>query len=386
MINIPTTKELYDGIKADLEASMSITIPVVGPSFLRAFAGVLAAVLKLNYLAIASVQKNIFIDTADPVSQGGTLERFGYVKLNRYPFSATAGQYTIQLTGTVGAVVPANTTFKSDDDSLNPGYLFILDTAFTLDGTDIVTVRALTAGLESQLSVSDTLTLTAPISLVDAGATVLTESVEPQAAEDIEEYRRKALDAYRLEPQGGAPSDYRLWSSDAQGVQQSYPYVVSGNSNQINLFVEATIADSSDGKGTPTAAILSDVEEAVEDPTADRPGRKPLGVFQVNYLPIVVKQIDIVIDSFVGIDATTQALILTAMETELSSIRPYIGGISPLTDKNDIFDTNKIINVILNAKPGSVFGTITLDVDSSPVSTYTFDNGEIPYLNSITYT
>ena len=389
MINIPTTKEIYDGILADLEAEFTITIPLIGPSFLRALAAVLAGVIKLNYLAIASVQKNIFIDTADPESQGGTLQRFGFVKLGRYPFTATQGQYTIQLTtlaGALGTIIPANTTFKSDDDSLNPGIQFILDNVFTINGVDIITVRCLTPGLEGQLSLGDTMTLNAPIALVDDLATVLTEPVEPQAAEDIEEYRRKALDAYRLEPQGGAPSDYRLWSSDAQGVQQSYPYVAAGNSNQINLFVEATTAGSSDGKGTPTAQILTDVKEAVEDPTAARPGRKPLGVFLVNYLPIVVKEIDITVPSFVGLDATTQALILSAMETELDAIRPYIGGISPLTEKNDIFDTNRIVNVILNAKPGAVFAAPTMTVSAILLSTYTFDNGEIPYLNSITYT
>jgi hypothetical protein len=56
-----------------------------------------------------------------------------------------------------------------------------------------------------------------------------------------------------------------------------------------------------------------------------------------------------------------------------------------LSDKNDILDVNRIISVILSAQPGSVFGEVILNVDGSPVSTYTFEFGEIPYLNSVSY-
>lgn len=82
-VQIPTTQELYTSIKSDLETELNINIPVFGKIFLRALAAVQAAKLKLYYLAIASVQKNIFPDTADPESIGGTLERFGIVKLGR---------------------------------------------------------------------------------------------------------------------------------------------------------------------------------------------------------------------------------------------------------------------------------------------------------------
>lgn len=387
MINIPTTQEIYTQIISAIETELNITVPTTGKSAIRALAATQAGKIRLYYLAIAKVQKNIFVDTADPQSIGGTLQRFGFVKLGRYPFPATAGEYQLNVSGTSGEIIPAGSVFKSDDDSLNPGKLFILDLGYTMPGSSgTINVRALESGLGSQLSPGDTLTSTTPIVAIDNPATVYIELIEPVAAEDIEDYRQKAIDAYRLEPQGGAGADYRLWAADAQGVQQSYPYVVAGNSNQINLFVEATTTDSIDGKGTPTAAILLDVETAVEDPTADRPGRKPLGVFQVNYNPVVVKDVDITIDGFVGLTAEIQTAILAALATTTDSIRPYIDSISPLSEKNDILDTNLIVANIIEANPGSTFGSITLVVGGSTVSTYTFDNGEIPYLNSISYT
>ena len=86
MITIPTLKELYDQVLSDLETQYSISIPLFGKNFLRALAMVQAAKLKIFYLAVANLQKNIFVDTADPEASGGTLERFGRVKLGRNPF------------------------------------------------------------------------------------------------------------------------------------------------------------------------------------------------------------------------------------------------------------------------------------------------------------
>lgn len=390
MITIPTLTELYNSIIADIEAEMGVTIPLFGKVFLRVFAGVQASKLKLFYLTIGLLQKNIFIDTADPEAIGGSLERFGRVKLNRSPFTAVAGQYTATVTGTAASTIPAQTTFKSDDTSTSPGFLFILDAAFTLVGSSgTITLRALTAGIEAQLSVSDTLTATAPIAGVDKTATVTTETVTPLAAETTEEYRATGLEAFRLEPQGGSASDYRLWSKDAQGTKQSYAFAKSGAANEINLFVEATIADSTDGKGTPGASILSDVTDVIEfDPDITRPlterGRRPLGVFDVHVLAISVKEVavDIASSSFT---AAQQASIATALETDVSKIRPYVAACDVLADKNDILDANKLINIILNTVPGSQFGAVTFTIDGTPTSTYTFSQGNIPHFDSVTF-
>lgn len=385
MIQIPTLQQLYVSILADLEAEFNTTIPTFGKNFLRVIASVQAGKLWIYYKLTGKVQKNIFVDTADPESQGGTLERFGRVKLGRNPFPAVSGEYTVLLTGTIGAVVPAQTTFKSDDSSSNPGKLFILDTAFTLDGINLITVRALESGLDSKLSIGNTLTATAPIANVDQIVTVTAETNEPQAAENIEDYRNKAIQAYRLEPQGGAGADYRLWSAEVQGVLQSYPYAATTLSNEVNLYIEATIADSTDGKGTPSSSLLSDVEDSIELPTATRPARKPLTV-GVNYLPIIPKDIDITVASFSGITPAIKTLIENAIRTELESVRPFISSIDILSDKNDIFDTNNIISIILSARPGSVFGAVTMTVDGAPVNTYTFVDGEIPFLSSVSIT
>jgi len=390
MITIPTISQLTTSILTDLQAAYGAPIPTFTKNVLRIQALVQAAKLKIYYLAIGSIQKNIFVDTADPVSAGGTLERFGFVKLGRNPFPARAGQYVCLVSGTIGATIAANTTFKSDDNSTSPGMLFILDNNYTLVGSDRITLRALTPGQISKLTPYDTLTSTAPIANVNSSVAVIGSFIDPLDAESIEDYRQSAIEAYRLEPQGGAATDYRIWAKDAQGVANSYPYAKSGANNEINLYVEATIADSTDGKGTPSASLLTAVESVVEfDPDTTKPlserGRRPLGVFQVHYLAITPLNIDITISGFSGVTADQKTLILNAITQALSQVRPFISASDILSERNDTFSINNIISIILAAIPGAIFTSVSLSVASVGVSSYQFQNGDIPYLNSITY-
>jgi len=386
MTTIPTVAELYDSIVTDIETEFGVVIPDEGKSFLRALSAVEAAKLKLFYLGLANLQKNIWVDTADPVAVGGTLERFGFTKRQRYPNPATEGVYLCTVVGTTGAVIPALTQFKSDDDSTSPGYLFILDTAYTLTGTsDVISLRALTAGRESVLEVGDNLTSTAPIVNVNSQVAVSAVTTDPINAETIEEYRAKAIQAYQLTPQGGAPADYRLWGLDAAGTRQIYPYASSGNPNEVDVYVEALPADSIGGNGTPTPTILAAVAADIEaDPTTGV-GRRPLGVWQVNTQSVVVKDVDITINSGGTITVPQQALITQALTDDVYNIRPFIAGIDAVADRKDVLSPYGVGSVIVATIGGVVISSISIDVDGSPVTSYMFDNGEIPYITSITY-
>lgn len=390
MTTIPTLQELYTDVLNDLQAEYGVSVPLLTKVFLRAVAAVQAAKLKLAYLALGKVQKNIWPDTAEPEATGGTLERFGRIKIGRNPSPPTVGVYTIEVTGDIGSTIPAQTTFKSDSDSLNPDKLFIIDSAFTLvTSPDEIVVRALEAGVDSRLNVADTLTATIPMDNVDRVATVTIETVQPIAGEDTEEYRTTVLEAFQLEAQGGAGSDYRLWAADVQGVRTVYPYAAYAP-NQVDIYVEANPADSSDGFGTPTAQMLTDVYDAINfDPDETQPqeerGRRPLTVFP-NVYAISLKQVTITIDSYSGLDADKQALILSAIESLVSGIRPFVSSVDVLEDRNDTLSNNLIVSTILEAVPGSSFGSVTLRVDGVIYSAYIFENGNIPRLVSVSYT
>lgn len=391
MRNIPTITQLYNEILTDLQTELDVVIPVWGKNFLRAMAAVQAAKLKIYYLGLGSLQKNIFVDTADSEKSGGTLERFGRVKIGRNPFPATQGKYNVTVTGVVGATIPAQTTFKSDDTAQNPGMMFILDIAYTLVAvSDTITLRALVSGTGSRLQIGDTLTATAPIINVDSGAVVSAEVDVPNSAEDIELYRKVVIDSYRLEPQGGASADYRIWGHDASGVKEIYPYAASAAPNEINVFVEATVVDSTDGMGTPTVTILDDVTAAIEaDPITGR-GRRPLGVFAVHTLPVVVNKVSIVITGYQGLTPAKEALLFQGLSEAIANVRPFIAGADILANKNDVLGNNNIINIILSTIPGSDFSSVEMTIQigaGTPTveANKIFDNGNIPFLTAVTY-
>jgi uncharacterized phage protein gp47/JayE len=363
---------------------------VFGKNFLRVISAVWAGKIWLLYKVAGFIQKNVAPDLADTESKGGTLERWGRLKLNRNPFTATAGQYTVSVTGTVGAVILAKTTFKSDTDSANPGKLFILDTEFELETSpDQIVLRALEVGLDSQLEVNDLLVTTIPIAGVDRTVTVVSETVEPSAAETLEDYRVKVVEAYRTEPEGGAVTDYRKWALDAQGVKTVYPYPAYGQDNEVDLYVEATLEDSVDGKGTPSAQLLTDVYDVVNfDPDDTKElnerGRRPMNVI-VNMHNVLPRRVDINIADFENLDNAIETTITNALEELLADIRPFVPSADVLADRNDRLDVNRIVSKIYEAVPGGIFGAVTLSVNGAVVSFYLFENGDIPYLDNITF-
>jgi len=253
-----------------------------------------------------------------------------------------------------------------------------------------ITVRALEAGVESKLTAGDTLTATAPIAISDGIAVWSSVVVAPLAAEDIEDYRQVVLQSYRLEAQGGATADYRLWGLDAAGVKQIYPYAKSGAPNEIDVFVEATKPDSTDGRGTPGSTILTAVEDCIElDPdttlTLAARGRRPLGVYAVNVQAIALKAIGVTITGYVGRTAGTDAILAAAIGEVVDKVRPFIAACDDPALRNDIISRNSIIQAVMAAIPTSVFTDIELQVDAVPLINYQLTNGTIPYLSFITY-
>jgi len=388
-MNIPTFNDLYSSILTDLKTKLQINY-IIGKVVLNALAAVQAAKLKIIYTAIAFLYKNIFVDTADPESLGGSLERYGLVKLGRLPFPAVAGVYDINVSGTIGATIPVNTTFKSLDGSASPDNLFIVDVAFIFTGTTgVISIRALDLGPEARLEIGDQLQVTAPLANVDSFADIDSISVTPTAAESYADYRKATIDAYQLEAQGGARTDYRLWSQDAAGVRKVYPYVTPGEAGEINLYVEANVVDSIDGRGTPSSAILSDVEDVVEfDPDTTKPlnerGRRPLGVFKIHFLAVTPLPVDVEITDLS--DPTLLTSIKTALGTFLFDIRPFIAGAdSPADEQIGKIYLSDIFNVVRDVIGGqNSFTNITMTVNGSLETIYEFMNGDIPYIDDVT--
>jgi hypothetical protein len=70
MATIKTKQQIYDEIVLDLENKLGITLSTFGRVLLRILALVYAGALKLVYLSIGFVQKNVAPDLADPEEKG----------------------------------------------------------------------------------------------------------------------------------------------------------------------------------------------------------------------------------------------------------------------------------------------------------------------------
>jgi len=392
-VKIPTLQELRDRIKTDIESRLSVTLPLYGKNFLVAWIGVQAAKLRLIYNLIHFVNENITPDTAVSEDLGGTLDRWGRIKLGRNMFQATNGVYEMDVTGTIGSVINAGQTFRSKDGSLSSNKLFVVDNQVTLDvSPKTIQVRSLETGVDSILATGDELVQSSPIVGVDSLSTISSVVDAPKDAEDVEDYRDKIVEAFRIEPQGGAVGDFRLWSADQQGVRTVYPYAKDGESGAINIYVEASEEDSVDGNGTPSDDLIADLqsEQGVFwlDPDVniniDDRGRMPLTVLNNYVLKATPLEVIVTINGFVGLTASIQASILTALKATLKEVRPYISGADVFATKNDILTINSLAFSVISTIPqNTLFGTLTMKINGIDSSAFTFDKGNIPYIEIV---
>jgi uncharacterized phage protein gp47/JayE len=383
---IPTIQELRETLANDFKSKLNLLSNNL-KKFLDAFSIVESAKFKLLYLYLQDLQNNIFPDTADLEANGGTLERQGRIYLNRNPRPATVGTFELSVTGESGSVLRSGLTFKSNENSLSPGQLYVLDLEYTMTGTDdVIEVRSLGAGNEFDLNVDDELTITEPVIGVNQLVTVSDVISQPKNGEDIEAYRQAILDAIQLEPQGGSKTDYRLWSSDAQGVKKVYPYVKNGDAGTVQIYVEAT-----DGDGVPSSGLISEVEEVIEfDPDESKPlnerGRRPIQA-TIEVLPVVLIPVTVTITGLSQDTPSIRSAIQNNIELYLSSVRPYISGADLARNRNDILYEARLQSVATDVLENSNFFTgFAITVNGNSVSSYQFDLGNIPNLvTPITY-
>jgi uncharacterized phage protein gp47/JayE len=391
MKNIPTIKEINENISGDLKNRFNLFSDKLKKTF-NALALVLSGQFHLVYLYLRDIQNNIFPDTASTELQGGTLERLGRMYLNRNPFPATIGVFEVSVIGIAGSILRANLTFKSNDDSLSPGQVYVLDSEYTLTGTsDVIEIRSTGSGTTFNLNVNDRLTITEPVIGVDKTITVTEVIDQPKAAEETELYRQAILTAIQLEPQGGSKGDYRQWATDAQGVRLVYPYVRDADASVVDIYVEATKADSEDGTGIPSETILDDVFDVInEDPDITKQpyerSRKPLQA-DVQVSSITRIPVDVTIDGLFNDTSAIEDTIQSNIENFLYQVRPFIDGADLRRNKNDILYSGKLQAVVTDSLTnGNYFNTLTMTVDGGAAVFYEFDLGFVPYLRNLIFT
>lgn len=386
---IPSINELNANLSNDLKNKLNLSEGQL-KRVLDVVALSISGQLKLTYLFLADIQNNVFPDTADSSENGGTLERQGRIHLNRNRAPATNAVFDVLVTGESGSTMRSGLTFKSNDDSLNAGNLYVLDEEYVLvDGVNTIQIRSLTGGSINLLDVNDTLTITEPVIGVDKNVTVSSIIESPLQAESVEDYRNAILKSIQLEPQGGAKTDYRLWADDAQGVRFIYPFVKEGEAGTVQIYVEATEEDSLDENGTPSQTILDNVSDVVEfDPditqSTNERGRRPIQA-RLEILPINTIPVDVTITGLQITSPEIQSNIESNINEFLKSVRPFVAGADLARNKNDILYSGRIQSIITDTlEADNFFTNINMFVSGVEQISFLFSRDNIPYLNSLT--
>ena len=396
MTTAPTLTELYQAISSDFKQSFSINSENDLKRTLIALASSNAGMLKLFYLALLDVQKNIYPDLADSENNGGTLERFGRVKLGRDPYPATQGFFKITVTGTIGAEVAINTQFKKiDENSTLPSLYTATETVVLTATTGLVTIISDKSGTDYNLAVGDELYSVNPINNISS--LVVVSSVETEAIdeEDIEDYRELVLKAFRLEPNGGSNSDYVAWALDVEGIRTVYPYTTAGVAGTATVYAEATVSASTDGRGTPSQVLMNalwtydktgvfELDPDITQSIYNR-GRRQLGLTEINILPVNPVPVNITLTNLKNKSVEVKVSIVDELKKMLYYKRPFIVGVGDINNKKDTLYMSDIIVALQNAiETGNTYDNVSATCNGLPLP-FIFLNGNIPYINTITY-
>lgn len=396
MTTSPTLTELFQSISSDFKQAFSIDSENDLKRTLIALASSNAGMLKLFYLALLDVQKNIYPDLADSEKNGGTLERFGRVKLGRDPYPSTQGEYKLTVTGSIGAVIDINTQFKKTNDNNTLPSLYTTTETVTLTGTTAqVSIISDNSGKDSELAIGDNLYSVNPIVNTSSLGIVASIDAIPTDEENIESYRELVLESFRLEPNGGSNSDYVFWALDVEGIRTVYPYTTAGVAGTATVYAEATVDASTDGKGTPTQALMDalwtydktgvfELDPDVTQLIYNR-GRRQLGLTEINISPVVPVPVNITISNLKNQSVSAKASISSEISKTLYYKRPYIVGVGDINDKKDTLYMSDIIVSLQNAiELGNTYDNVTVTCNGLSLP-FKFINGNIPSLNTVTY-
>lgn len=383
-LQTPTTKQINDNLVANIQTTISQTIPLLPKSFIRVLANAIAAVYILLWKYAGFIFNQMFVSTASdqPTDINGVttipLEAWGELSGVGVSKAATAAELTIDITVTsqVGSLPSATTVFSDDN-----GFTYMTTSVVLLDAPVVsVDVVAITdedggdgTGADGNLEVSDVLSFVNPQENVQSEVVVSAVVTTAADAETTESYRQRILDRFQRLPQGGSPADYEIWATGVAGVENAYPY--TGDPGEVNVYVESTTAVDPDG--IPPPSLLDDVDEAIQFDDNGLASRRQLGAF-VTSLPITRTTINIQVDTLVGPDqAQLEIDVTNALETYILSREPFIQGLAPLPAVETITQQDMVaaINPIVNAEGGS-FVNIFFNAGGPSLSTYTLGEGE----------
>ncbi|MFC0140344.1 baseplate J/gp47 family protein [Erwinia mallotivora] len=218
----PTLSELRSRNRQFITSELENTGELLRFSNLRILADVDAGMSHLHfaYLDWIARQSNPFTAEDEGLAAWGALK-------NVYQKDAMAGTGpAVSFIGIAGRIVPAGSLLNR-----NNGVQYSLDQAVTInaDNTGTGSVTAVLPDSDSSLSAADgnaptdtTLTLDSAIDGVDSSAVAVEAITGGANMEEEEAFRKRVLQAYQADAEGGSEDDYKRWALEVPGVTRAW--------------------------------------------------------------------------------------------------------------------------------------------------------------------
>jgi hypothetical protein len=390
-------EEIRNLIISGLQQQWNNRLRILPKSFVKILAIVLAGVFVICYKQIGWLFLQISPETAywKEITVLGIkirpLVKWGVLIGTGEPHAGSQWRGILQIAVTqINSTLDAGTQLKSDIT----GKIYLTDVTKTLENeTETVEIVCTESGTAGNLEPSESLYFVNPLGNVKKEAEI--ESIIEEAVDDETEaeYRYRVVNRWRMQPQGGALADYRIWGMEVPGVLNIYPYKDVNSPSGVFVFVSGIPSIFLDR--IPSAALLILVgKSCTYNPETNKASRKPLTAIidptgderYLNVKPVIIIVFDVYIDGVSGIPALdfSQAVKAPIQEYFLGR-EPYNRGLSDDNNRTDLVSKNNVSSVTdqVAISLKAEFNSVVLRHFGVTTASYSLGTGELCKLGNL---
>lgn len=393
-----TIDDIYTLIVSSLDSEFNTKFRLLPKSFVRIISKVFAGVYITLYKELGWFFLQMFVDTAtfDTVEVLGKRIR-PLVKWGELVGIGAPGAATYWEGKASAVVVSAGNYVESGRQlkSLLTNKIYIVKTSVLISGTAgakiALDLSCTTSGTAGNLVADDTLQLVNPLDGIEKTVTVTSVTTTATDSETETTYRERVKLRWRTQPQGGALSDYRKWSSEVSGVYQTFIYSDTESSSGVIIYVEPD-PDTYADRVAPSDMLIAVGKACTYDSTTGEATRKPIGAVldpsadgtYTNIKPCSITGFKV---NITGASGDELASFSSSAKSNLTSYfnerEPFIRGLSVDNNRLDKITLNNLLGIINEIAIDKQVDFTTAEMskkDGTAVTEYTLGKGELASL------
>jgi len=395
--NNKTIEEVRNIIINGLQQQFNNKLRILPKSFVKLLSTVLAGLYITLFKQIGWLFLQIFPNTAywgeinilgiriRPLVEWGKLLGLGEPNLG--------SQWTGLLRVTVNNINTKLDLGSQLKSSLTNKIYLTKTTKVLENDTELIEINCTETGTAGNLEPGEILTFVNPLGNVRKEAVV--ESVVKIAIDDETEaeYRYRVVNRWRMQPQGGALSDYRIWGQEVPGVLSIYPYNDDDSPAGVLLYVSGLPSVYEDR--IPSSELLIAVgKSCTYNPETGEAKRKPATAILdpdfdesfKNIKPVSIIEFDVYINGLSGITALEfSESVRKPIDDYFLSREPYNRGLSNDNNKTDLVSRNNISSVVDQVAISfkSEFDNVEMGLNEETIPSYILGRGELCKLRNL---